>query len=490
VVVRVALQAEDDKMATLHFSVQDTGIGIPSDKQTAIFDAFQQADGSMSRRYGGTGLGLAIARELVEHMAGRIWVESQPGIGSTFHFILTLQKQAAATSAQTSTLPALPVLVVDDDATHRLALCETLSQWGLQAREADSGPAALLALDQAQQQAQPFQLALLDLKMPGMDGFSLIERLGRSGLQPAGVIVMLTSDNIRDDALRCQTLGVTAYVVKPIKVAELWNLVVKSLGIAPEAQVESSPIDLAPAPSPSLDILLADDNLAGQLVGKTALERMGHRVHVAGNGLEALRIVDRQKVDVILMDLEMPELDGLEAIRLIRQKEAKDGGHVPILVVTAYAMPEDQNRSLAAGADGYVSKPISPLKLAQLLKGYGSMPKDSDQAAPVDLAAALEFVGGDRELLQESVQVFLNEDYPRQMDMLRAAIVQQDALAAKKAAHGLKGALDSFGAAPARDVALRIEQLSRVKDLTGAARAVEELETEVNRFAACFARQP
>jgi CheY-like chemotaxis protein/GAF domain-containing protein len=487
VVVRVTLEAGNDKTATLHFSVRDTGIGIPADKQAAIFDAFQQADGSMSRRYGGTGLGLAIAKELVEHMAGRIWVDSQPGVGSTFHFSVTLKRQTPSTSTQTPTLPALPVLVVDDNATHRLALCETLSHWGLQVHAVDSGLAALQAIEHARQQAQPFRLVFLDLRMPGMDGFSLVKRLGRSGLPHANAIMMLTSDNIRDDALRCHALGIRAYVVKPIKVAELWNLTVKLLGFAPAAQAEALPVDLAPAPGSPLDILLADDNLAGQMVGKTALERMGHRVHVASNGLEALRIVETQKVDVILMDLEMPELDGLEAIRLIRQTEAETGGHIPILVVTAYATQEDQDRSLAAGADGYVSKPISPLKLAELLKSYSSTPQAADRASPVDLAAALEFVGGDRDLLQESTQLFLTEDYPRQMDMLRAAIVQQDTLAAKKAAHGLKGALDSFGAGPARDVALRIERLSRAKDLAGAARAVEELEVEVNRFAARLA---
>jgi CheY-like chemotaxis protein/HPt (histidine-containing phosphotransfer) domain-containing protein len=305
--------------------------------------------------------------------------------------------------------------------------------------------------------------------------------------------MMLPTETLHDETARCKELG-TAHLVKPIKQAELLNMIASVLERTP--QTPHKPARIAPpAPTgPRLRILLAEDNIAAQLVGKTTLERMGHSVQLANNGLEVIRILEAGKVDLILMDVEMPEMDGLEATRAIRAKEAGSGRHVPILIVTAYAMKEDQEKCLAAGADGYFPKPLSPQKLAQALERYSAPPEESrtvsKAAPPVNLEAALEVVGGDWELLQDSVRLFMELDYPRQINSLKDGLARQDAALVKKAAHGLKGALDSFGGWPARDVARRLEMMGRDGNLADAAQALKELEIEISRFAEFYAQMP
>jgi len=489
----------------LHFAVRDTGIGIAEDKRKMIFDAFRQADGSTTRKYGGTGLGLTISQQLAELMGGRIWVESLPsvpparggetkgGAGSTFHLTVRMKKQArarrtAAGPVVAAGLPGLPVLVIDDNATARLVLRELLNQWGLEVTEAQDGLIGLQELERARETSRSFRLVLLDGMMPGTDGFAVAQRIRDAGAPGDNIVMMLSSDHIHDDVARCHELGFTTHLIKPITQSELLDAIVMVLGLVP--QVEEKPEQSIPAVAvgPRLSILLAEDNLAAQLIGKKILEKTGHTVQVAGSGIEALQMLDEEEFDLVLMDVEMPHMDGLEATRAIREQEKKSGQHIPILAVTAYATREDQKQCLEAGVDGYLSKPVGPDKLVAALERFLPPDGERDAVPPIDLDGALEATGGDRELLREAVGLFLEQDYPRHMEELRGGLARQDARAIKRAAHGIKGAVDSFGGRAVRDVALRLETMGRMGDLSGAQRAVEELEAEMGQFAAFFAR--
>lgn len=488
IVIHIEAEAQDENGVVLHFSVSDTGIGIADDKRNMIFDAFTQADGSITRRYGGTGLGLAIARQLVDLMGGRIWVESRLGEGSTFHFTVKL-KQRAVQPVNALHFPHVPVLVVDDNAAQRLMLSELLSHWGMDVVEADCGPESLQKVEQACQTGRPFQAVLLDKSLPEIDGLAIAEQVLQAHVAPTSIVMMLSSENFPSDMARCRELGIISHLVKPVKQSELLNVMLKLLGPTPGA-VRQQSLRLIPAAGQPLRILLAEDNLAAQLVAQKTLEKAGHTVQIANNGLEVVRAFEETSWDLILMDLEMPQMDGLEATRFIRQKETWLGTHVPILAVTAYALKEDQDKCLEAGADGYLSKPLDPHKLCSALEQFTPTPKMKSADEPVDLSAALEVTGGDRDLLRQAVGVFLQQDYPRQLDDLKEGIVQRDAPLVRKAAHGIKGALASFGSRRARDVALRLETMGRQGDLGEAPRALIELEAEVDHFAAFYAGSP
>jgi signal transduction histidine kinase/CheY-like chemotaxis protein/HPt (histidine-containing phosphotransfer) domain-containing protein len=488
VVVQVAVESQDTQAAELAFSVRDTGIGIAEDKQALIFEAFRQADGSTTRKYGGTGLGLTISRQLVELMGGRLWADSRLGTGSAFHFTIKVKQQpntdGGVKPAAAAEWNGMPALVIDDNATQRLALREMLSQWGFSVTEVESGRAGLRELERA---SPPFRLVLLDKLMPDMDGCVVAEQIKAAHLSPASIVVMLPSDHLHDDIARCRELGIAAHVTKPVKRSELFNAVSTVLGYASGETKKTE--RLTPAvQGPCRRILLAEDNLAAQLVGKKTLEKMGHTVQVAANGLEAIQMLEANPFDLILMDVEMPQMDGLEATRAIRKREAGSGRHIPILTVTAYAMKEDRDMCLAAGADSYLSKPLNPKTLGSAIEQFMPPAHNIQTAPPVDLAVALEMVGGDSELLREAVGIFLEQDYPRHLKELKEGLALQDAPTVKAAAHGIKGALASFGGLPARDAALQIETLARQGNLQDAPGAAEKLETEMSRFAAYYAR--
>jgi PAS domain S-box-containing protein len=369
VVLSVQLEASEVDGMTLHFAITDTGIGIPAEKQKVIFEPFTQADTSTTRKYGGTGLGLAITTRLIEMMGGRIWVDSEPGKGSTFHFTAHFGKAAAGVSpgirAHPAILENLRVLVVDDNATNRRILQNSLEYWRMKPALAGSAAEALVLLDRASLSGTPFELLIVDCHMPKVDGFMLIEEIRKSPEWLGLIAVMLSSGARSDDAKRCKQLGIAAYLVKPILQSELLEALLGLLGsrgaaIEPAELVPNDSIGKERRP---LRILLAEDNVVNQRLAMRMLEKQGHTVVVAGDGVTALRALERGRFDVVLMDVQMPLMDGVDATAAIRKTERATGQHIPIIAMTAHAMLGDRQRFLASGMDGYVSKPVHSKEL-------------------------------------------------------------------------------------------------------------------------------
>jgi PAS domain S-box-containing protein len=476
----------------LHFQVRDTGIGIARDKQALIFEAFAQVDGSTTRRYGGTGLGLAISSRLVQRMGGRIWVESVPRQGSTFHFTAPFGTHAVPVQRPSHPEPGklhgLAVLVVDDNATNRFILAETLSQWHMRPTAAADAAAAMAELERAQRTGEPFTLVLLDANMPEVDGFTLAERIRAHPDLVGATVMMLSSACQPIDARRCQELGLAAYLTKPIKQTDLHRAILAALG----APVGETTVPETPPAAPTgrrLRLLLAEDNPVNQKLAVRLLEKKGHTVVVAGDGVEAVRAVEDQPFDLVLMDVQMPEMDGFEATTAIRAREQGTGRHIPILAMTAYAMKGDRERCLAAGMDAYVSKPIQPRELWQAIEAL--VPADGagkETASPaVDIREALERVGGDTELLRELTDLFL-ADCPRLWHNLAEALAKGDARQLARAAHTLKGSVSTFGARAAHAVAEQLERQGREGDLTHAAETAARLDGELQRLKSALER--
>ena len=374
IVVDVKMELQTKQAVSLHFTVSDTGPGIPSEKQQAIFERFTQADGSATRKYGGTGLGLTISSRLVEAMGGRIWVESDVGKGSIYHFTvhLGLQREAArkALPVQVVDLRNVAALIVDDNATNRRILEEMLANWQMKPKAVDSWQAALDAMEQATNCGSIFRIFLLDARMPGMDGFSLAERIKQNPHFAGAVIMMLTSAGQRGDAPRCRELGIAAYLTKPLKESELLQAICTALGAQPQKEVGSALItrhSLRESSQP-MQILLAEDNAVNRTLAVRLLEKRGYKVAVVSDGKDAVEAVERQPFDLVLMDVQMPGMDGLEATARIRGMERTTGAHIPIIAMTAYAMKGDQERCLAAGMDAFVSKPIQPKELFETVE--------------------------------------------------------------------------------------------------------------------------
>ena len=377
VTVQISRQ-ETTGFQSLHFMIADTGIGVPADKQGKIFTPFEQADGSTTRRYGGTGLGLAISVKLVELMKGRMWIESpwisewraEGGPGSAFHFTAQLEAGTQRISGlEPVALEGLAVLVVDDNLTSRLILTETFSNWGMKPCCADSGKAALAALAVAQGDAQPFGLVVLDGQMPEMDGFTTAETIRQHPEYAPTRIVMLTSYGSPGDGARCAELDIEGYLLKPAKSSELFVAICTVMGTKPDTHASTPPVTQSSLREDrkTLRILVAEDNKVNQRLVLRLLEKAGHSAELANNGREAVDMLDQGVFDVVLMDLQMPELGGLEATAVIREHEKRTGARVPIYALTAHAMKGDRERCLAAGMDGYLSKPIQSQELHKLL---------------------------------------------------------------------------------------------------------------------------
>jgi signal transduction histidine kinase/DNA-binding response OmpR family regulator len=362
VVVRIESEQIGATRCVLRVSVRDTGIGIPAEKQDVIFDAFRQADGSTTRKYGGTGLGLSISLNLVRLMGGELTVHSEPGSGSTFSFTLPVMiASVPAAEGFAKDLAGLSVLVVDDNATNRRIFERVLASWKMPTVVVESGAAAIERYARAAQQGAPFRLVLLDANMPGMDGFEVARRLAP---QASGTtIMMLTSSGEARDSQRCRELGIASYLVKPVRQRALAAAILAALGRNLRRPAAASQAAMDWGRQMPLRVLLVEDNVVNQRLAVALLEKAGHRVSVAGNGVQALETLESSGFDVVLMDMQMPEMDGAEAMRIIRERERTTGAHVQIVAVTAHALTGDRERCIEAGADGYVSKPLSAAAL-------------------------------------------------------------------------------------------------------------------------------
>jgi signal transduction histidine kinase/DNA-binding response OmpR family regulator len=379
IALKVQTEAQDGKDNIFHFTVSDTGIGIPLEKQKIIFDPFTQADTSTTRKFGGTGLGLTITARLVALMGGEIWVKSEAGRGTEMHFTVRLGMGKAipiklGTIAPPEVLRNAKVLLVDDNRTNIRILEGMLKVWQMKLTSVQSGEAALLQLSAASREGDPFLLVLTDMHMPKMDGFSLIEHIRQKPELSAAVIMMLTSAGHRGDAARCHDLGVAAYLLKPIRQSELREAIARVLGAKPQdgaiPLITRYSLRDVRDPATSLRVLMAEDNAVNQLLATKLLENRGHSVVVVPNGREALAALENGIFDLVLMDVQMPEMDGLEATRLIREKEKDSANHQLIVALTANAIKGDRERYLAAGMDGYLSKPIRINELNELLEFY------------------------------------------------------------------------------------------------------------------------
>jgi CheY-like chemotaxis protein len=491
VALHATVKSQTETEVCLHFTVADTGIGIAPGKQELIFEAFIQGDSSTTRHYGGTGLGLAICSELIELMGGIIWVESELGQGSRFHFTVRfgLQKNPAPKiSLEHLHLKDLSVLVADDNATNRRVLEELLNQWEMKPIAVESGEAALAAIQEGLATQAPFALALLDAAMPQMDGFMLAEEIKKNPQFLGGVVMMLSSAAQLEDAGRCRSLGIPAYLTKPVKQSELLDAILTALGKAPACSRRISPdlSSFATKHRKALRILLAEDNQVNQRLARRLLEKWGHTVVVAANGKKALTAWESEVFDLILMDVQMPEMSGLETTAAIRERERTTGKHLPIIAMTAHALKGDRERCLAAGMDAYVTKPIDPKKLSAAIEiqidsaaAVPSTPTNVVSREPgFDSNAVLERVGGDRELLREVALLFF-EDTPVLLAEIRAAIDRNDPPALERSAHRLKGSVSNFGAKLAQEAALRLELMGRQGDVSNASERYQELEREL-----------
>ena len=500
VVVQVNVEAHGEPDILLHFSVTDTGIGIPLDKQQHIFEAFAQADSSTTRKYGGTGLGLAISAQLCELMNGVMWVESEEGRGSIFHFTAHFGRPEARGEKSGESEPVklrdLPVLVVDDNSTNRKILEEMIANWRMKPVAAPNGPAAMEALQRAHKNGTPYRLVLLDGHMPGMDGFEVAARVKQDPQLHGAEVILLTSAGRSEDVARAKAVGVAAALSKPVKQSELWDAIVTALNVPGQQKTRgASPSAAARTRARArrpLRVLLAEDNPVNQEVALRLLERRGHSVIVAENGKQALTAIERHKFDLVLMDVQMPEMGGLEATQLIREKEKSTGEHLPILAMTAHAMQGDRERCIAAGMDGYLAKPIDPKSFLQTVEGIsqratrsettpqeaGSRDASSNAPRALDTKALLEWFSGNRKLLRSIVKTF-RDDCPRMMARIRSALAANDANLLADGAHALKGSVGNFGPTAALDTTRKMEKIARQGKLDGAWELYATLEDEI-----------
>ncbi len=513
VVTRVSLESMEEKNAVLHFEVADTGIGVAPEHRQSIFDPFSQADASTRRKYQGTGLGLTISSRLVEMMDGRIWMESEVGRGSVFHFTVRLGRvgrvAAPAPPANADLLVGLPVLVVDDNATNRRILAETLRRWGAEPTLADNGEAALQALSNARSNGSPFALVLTDARMPKMDGFTLAEHIQKDHHLAGATIMMLTLGGRRGDASLCRRLGVAAYLTKPVGQSELWEAIMSVIDASsrpnePRTLVTRHTLREAHSMNSEnfstftgLRILLAEDNAVNQAVATRLLNKMGHEVVVAENGLQALAALEKQTFDLVIMDVQMPEMDGFEATAEIRKREKEQGGHQPIIAMTAHAMKGDRERCLAAGMDAYITKPVQRRDLYEAIEKVmvefaanrlarpvkvAEQSLTQEKEEPFDYAAALDRLEGDQELLAELATLFLG-GLPGKLAALRKAMDERDSKAVQEVAHSLKGEIGNFVAQSAFEAALRLETLGREDNFAPMDEAYRALEASIGALA-------
>jgi two-component system sensor histidine kinase/response regulator len=485
VVLRVTIDHETPERVVLHFTVSDTGIGIPADKLRTIFEAFTQADASTTRRFGGTGLGLAIASRLVGLMAGRIWADSELERGTTFHVLLPFERSLVTPVEETSTpdidLTGLRALVVDDNATNRWILRDTLSRWGMTPTVVDSGPAALSALSDAASNNSPFTLVVLDYHMPEMTGLEVAQRIHAQADGASPIVVLLSSIGSGVGGARTSNTGITALLTKPIRQTSLHSVIVAALrSRAGTGAPTPAPLPtLATGPGRPLRVLLAEDNLVNQRLFTAMLGKQGHQVTLVENGKAAVDAVASDSFDVVLMDLQMPVMGGLEATDLIRRAEAGTGRHTPIIALTAHAMKGDRERCLAAGMDEYLAKPVQgPVLLDMLQHVTGRREAPETPLTVVDATDVLARVDGDRELLTELAAIFREQARDLSSE-LEAAVAAADARRVEQLAHTLRGSVANFGAHDTVTLAQELELAARRGHLDTAPELVAELISHI-----------
>ena len=480
VVIRVEKESQTDTTATLRFAVSDTGIGIPVDTLDTIFHSFKQADGSATRKYGGTGLGLSISRQLVKLMGGAIRAESpnpfagdepvpdlyrgspEGGPGSIFHFTavfeLNRSEEPPSLRLNRQDLAGLPTLIVDDNATNRFLLQEMLTTWGLSPSSAADGREALGLAAKALENGKPFRLALLDMQMPEINGFELAQKIKEAPFGEGMKMIMISSMGEKEDARRCRETGISGYLSKPVRQSELLNTILITMGLQEGENTTVVTRHTVCDLQERLKILLAEDNRVNQVLAVNLLKSKGHQVTLAVNGKEAVAAYKRENFDLILMDVQMPEMDGFEATRIIRGLSEK-GAAIPIIAMTAHAMKGDQEKCLEAGMNAYVAKPINPATLFEtverVLGGAESLGKPFVPTT-FDMASAMENVLDDPELFREITDIFLKE-LPGNLATLRQVLLTKDGPAIARLAHSIKGAVVNFAATEAHDTAQRLE---------------------------------
>ena len=508
VVLRAELADEDPERATVRISVKDTGIGMTEAQQARVFESFTQADASTTRRYGGTGLGLTISRQMVGLMGGEIDVESEPGVGSTFFFTLPLKKQpgdARRAPAPPTDLRDLRVLIVDDNATNRHILRKQLLSWAMESGEAEDGFAAIEELRAAARRGAPYGLAILDMQMPGMDGMQLAQRVSDDSAIAPTRMVLLTSIGQRGDGDDARRAGIEAYLTKPVRQSELYDAIATVMGSRDPAGEDRVPLvtrhtlrEMNTEHRPHL--LLAEDNPVNQKVAARMLERLGYRVDVAQNGLEALEALERNRYAAVLMDVQMPGMDGHEATAEIRRREreaapAGGGPGIPIIAMTANAMQGDREKALAAGMDDYLPKPVRQEDLEKILSRWvsredgvapgpgappaGAATNGNGGVLDPEVLANLRDLG-DAELLAELAGMFF-DDATSRLGELREAVEAGDAAGVERVAHTLKGSSGNMGAARMSAICAELQDVGASGDLARAPGLLGGLEEEFGR---------
>ncbi|MDP2647043.1 MAG: response regulator [Desulfobacterales bacterium] len=497
VTIRVSLDHENTTHATLRFSVSDTGIGIPQDRMDRLFKSFSQVDSSTTRKYGGTGLGLTISKQLVEMMGGRIAVASEQGQGSEFWFTAVFEKQPEGQEKRifvSEDIRAKRILIVDDNATNRYVLSELLKSWQCRFGEASSGAQALKELRRGLVAKDPYEIAVLDMQMPEMDGETLGKKIKQDPDLKNVILILMTSMGERGDANRVKEVGFSVYLTKPVKQSLLYDSLVTVSGTYMQEETPNKRPEeiitrhsLAEDQKRRMRILLAEDNVVNQKVALSILKKLGYSADVAANGKEAVKALAATAYDFVLMDCQMPQMDGFEATRKIRKKERQTGGHIPIVALTAHAMAGDREKCLAAGMDEYLSKPINAAELLRIMEKLTPIEKaekkpsapskgaETSLRAVFDLSRAMDLVGGDQDLFKEIVGLFL-DNLPDHIAQIQAGITHNDAHAVEQAAHALKGSVSNFSAQAAFEAAYRLELLGKEGTLAAAKRAFSELK--------------
>ena len=494
VAVRVEKTDGETDDVELRFAVRDTGIGIPKEKQHLIFQAFSQADSSITRKYGGTGLGLAISTQLVRLMNGYLWLESEETQGSTFYFTVRLgigTRKAAIAPALIEELHGLPVLVVDDNATNRRILNNLLLSWQMVPYLADSAESAHALIQQAKTNTQPFTFVLIDGRMPGTDGFTLAQQITETPALAGATLMMLTSSDQKEERERCQQMGLFGFMLKPIRPSELLTALLRARGKVIE-ETRKSKTAFAQKSQQQLRLLVAEDNAVNQKLAVRFLQKWGHEALVAANGKEAYEcFLHNGPFHAILMDVEMPIMTGMEATAAIRKYEQNSGTHIPIIAMTAHAMVGDKEHCLSAGMDGYVSKPLRAEDLFATLEQFARAEKDAETGLQeeaqlpaeevFDRAELLSLVDGDVSLLTELTDLFW-ESSPQLIEQMRAAVSDKDPHTLAYSVHTLKGSVGNFAAKRVLVALVQLEQISAHGEIGQASAVMDMLETELSRL--------